>query len=895
MEQRPVLVTSEQKQKFPILIIDKTGLLGTALAEKLQEQFLIVLVSGRELEVHRNIIHIPYRKRIPLIPDNTYSHMFVIYNGEEEILDILPSFVKKSDATNSKLLFLTHLSNSSEKLTRRLSHPLYHRMQVVVYGELFGDKQIEENGVSHFIAQVRSSGRIAIPNSGLGQLYPVLFDEVLAVIIIAAFGMERKTLPVLIYPKHGITELSVARMLQKINPLLKIDFKKSKTLATISYLPHGHYYFENYDLEDRLRKLDLKPAYTPTPLPQKKRLHFSMPKRKKKNDKAFLLIGLFFFILLPFLSTLLFVGVGMASLHFSVGEAEKTNFANASQYSDVATTSFKTADTIVESFLLLDLVAKQQKDSVLRQIRVSEQLSEITHDSVSAAILLQNISQDKSTDPKNDFLHATATLKNTLLVVQKLQAEDELPEVLKKKLHDVNDMLALIENTVDTYPALLGFEGKRKYLVLFQNNMELRPAGGFIGSYGILNIEKGEIIDFNIHDVYDADGKLSDHIEPPYPLRRYLGASHWYLRDSNFALDFPTSAAQASNFLKLETGESVDGVIAIDTDFLRNMLGVFGSVTLPDYKETVTPDNFYLLTQTHAEKDFFPGSTQKKDFLRSLANALLAKFTESKKLPYQLFLNKIGESVKQKHLLFAFPDPATQQLFTVNNLSSSLWDGRKKEQPNTFLDFMGVIDANVGTNKANYYLSRALQQDVAINDKGEVTTTVKVTYENTSRKGSPFGGDYKNYVRFLIPAKASLQTVSFDNRAVAKTRAITDPADFTRNGFVPPRELEVDETQTEGKTSVGFFVIVPAGTIKSFSITYTLPAVINTQSSAFTYNLRVFKQPGTRQDPFSLFVGYPASYRLVKAGAGIADVGGKLSYSTQVSEDTIITAEFSKK
>lgn len=890
MQQRPVLVTSEQKQKFPILIIDKVGLIGTALAEKLQEQFLIVLVSGRELEVHQNIIHIPYRKRIPLIPDNVYSHMFVIYNGEEEILDVLPSFVKKADATTSKLLFISSLNNASEKLTHRLSHHFYHRMQIVFYGELFGDKFIEENGVSQFINQVRSLGRIEIPKSGLGQLYPILLDETLAVIIIAAFGMNKTVLPLLIFPKHGITELSVARMLQKINPLLRVDFNKKKSFATPYFIPHGHYYFDNYDLEDRLRKLDLTPAAAV----RQERRRFVFSKREKKYNKVFFLLGLFIFLFLPVLSALLLFGTGFISLHFAIKEAEKTNFVTASQYAGIATTSFRSADTVVESFFILDIFAKKQKSVIVERIGVSEQLSQITQDSASAAVLLQNVSQNKSNDPKNDFLHATATLKNTLLIVQKLQAEDNLPQDLKKKLHDVDSMIALLENTVDTYPSLLGFEGKRRYLILFQNNMELRPGGGFIGSYGLLDVEKGKMTDFKIYDVYDADGKLTDHIEPPYPLRRYLGAAHWYLRDSNFSLDFPTSANQAINFLKLETGESVDGVIAIDTDFLRNMLSVFGSVTLPDYKETVTRDNFYLLTQSHAEKDFFPGSTQKKDFLRSLANALLEKFTESKQIPYQRFLKELGESAKEKHLLFAFPDSATQQLFTVNNLSSALWDGRKRET-NTFLDSVGVIDTNVGTNKANFYLSRSLQQEVTINDKGEVRTTVKVIYENTSRKGSPFGGDYKNYIRFLVPAHATLQDVLFDDRSVAKTAAITDPAEFTQTGFIPPKELEVDETQIDGKTSIGFLVVVPASTIKSFSITYTLPSVIDTNLSSFTYNLRVFKQPGTRQDPFSLFVGYPPSYQLVKAGEGIVDVGGKVSYSTELSEDKFINAEFSKK
>jgi hypothetical protein len=294
-------------------------------------------------------------------------------------------------------------------------------------------------------------------------------------------------------------------------------------------------------------------------------------------------------VILPFLTPLVLVGIGVGALHISLKEAEGAKFATATQYASIANVSFRSASTIVGSLIFLDILAKEQKEGALQKIHVGEQLSETTLDTLGAAKLLQNIYANKSSDPKNDFFQANATLKNTLLVVQKLQAEDQLPKDIMAKFNEINDITAIIENTIDTYPNLLGFEGKKKYLLLFQNNMELRPGGGFIGSYGLLDVEKGDMTKFQIYDVYDADGKLTDHIEPPYPLRRYLGASHWYLRDSNFAVDFPTSAAQASNFLQLETGERVDGVIAIDTDFLRNMLAVFASVYLPDYKETVTP------------------------------------------------------------------------------------------------------------------------------------------------------------------------------------------------------------------------------------------------------------------------------------------------------------------
>src|SRR3989344_5241553 len=113
--------------------------------------------------------------------------------------------------------------------------------------------------------------------------------------------------------------------------------------------------------------------------------------------------------------------------------------------------------------------------------------------------------------------------------------------------------------------------------------MELRPGGGFIGSYGLLTFSKGKITDFSIHDVYDADGQLKGHIEPPFPIRRYLPQIHWYMRDSNWDVDFAKAASTSAYFLNAETGKTVDGVIGVDLSFVKNLLSVTGPITVSDY------------------------------------------------------------------------------------------------------------------------------------------------------------------------------------------------------------------------------------------------------------------------------------------------------------------------
>jgi hypothetical protein len=424
--------------------------------------------------------------------------------------------------------------------------------------------------------------------------------------------------------------------------------------------------------------------------------------------------------------------------------------------------------------------------------------------------------------------------------------------------------------------------------------MELRPGGGFIGSYGLTTIENGKTDRLQINDVYDADGKLTTHVEPPFGIRRYLGAPHWFLRDSNFDPDFTRNAQVAANFLQLETQKKVDGVIAVDTEFLHSLLKALGPITVADYNETVTAENFYLLTQTHAEKDFFPGSTQKKDFLRSLFNAMMLHLQEKKQVSYPALAVAFMESIRGKHLMVAFADKGVQEVYTVNNLSGAVWDARSPAD-GAFLDYLGVIDANIGANKANYYLKRTIEQKVSLGNGGTIQASVSITYENTSKKDSPFGGDYKNYLRVLLPKNAQVTAILFDNQAVKTTPAITDPAVFTKKGFLPPVALEVEQADVNGKRAVGFVHQVPAGGKKTVTITYTMPNVV-AQPSSLGYRLRVFKQPGTTADSYFLQVAYPQDYAFLSSKeSGGVDVGGKILYQTILTEDKDVVLQFSKK
>src|SRR5687768_2433537 len=98
----PLFITTEKKQStLPLLVVDKQAVLSKGLVSLLSEHFTTVLVSQKMPLPHLSrIVHVPFRRNIPSVPDNYYSSILLFYNGEKAIVDSLPSFIKKAKQNN---------------------------------------------------------------------------------------------------------------------------------------------------------------------------------------------------------------------------------------------------------------------------------------------------------------------------------------------------------------------------------------------------------------------------------------------------------------------------------------------------------------------------------------------------------------------------------------------------------------------------------------------------------------------------------------------------------------------------------------------------------------------------------------------------------------------------
>lgn len=887
------VVSEEKSNKLLTLIIDKKGLLGENLLRYIDKNIPCVLVTADENSSRDNIISIPFQKDIPEIPEGVYSHIFFVWEGKNETLHMLEPLLQKAAADNIQFVFVTDYHLFSEKLKDYI-YQHYSQATIILLGDLFGNEQYG-SVVSDMFLAAQKDKLIALNTAGLTTVYPAFFSDVVEKIGHVGFSNERKKIFLAGY-SDGITQLSVAHLLQKIDPFIKIDFTNSNEQQSV--LPEVTSLFsDSYPISRKLQDsftdfVTAKQMHTtPSTFPK-----FSAPavvkKQKKTTGKHHFIfvtvILLILFFLSPIVLTLFYAGLGGVLLKESLADGKKGNFSEAVTFATTGKTVFSLASQtqVVAGKELHALFLSSLSQMVDSFLMTGNTASVLLVDGFSAGESFSQVAKGLSVSPLSDFSQGVSSLQHALIILSQMPQEGSIDGI---KIKDITTSVQQYASVLDLLPQLFGFPQKKTYAILLQNNMELRPGGGFIGSYAIVGIDHGKIGGISLHDVYDADGQLQGHIEPPYVIRRYIPLVHWYLRDSNFDIDFLQDAKNAAFFLKLETGQQVDGVVAIDLSFMRSVLGVIGPVYVPEYNQTVTADNLFLLTEQHAEKNTFAGSSQKKDFLRALFTALQAKTTNVKNISLKNIFALL-QAVSQKHVLFGFSDTSMQAAFTANDMSSSLWDGRKT-QGNELLDFSGINEANIGINKANAFVTRQVIQTMALSDTGSISGKLAITYTNNSKPNTWPGGPYKNYLRIILPLGAKIHAIAIAGHQEQIVATVTDASIYEAKGFVPPSGLEMDSNIEEGKQVYGFIVTIPVQTTQTIDMTYTLAQKIDMTQPTLTYNMELFKQPGVDGYPYTFSLTVPSGFSVLQT-TGVTGTGNSISWDKTFDTDTQFSATF---
>lgn len=399
----------------------------------------------------------------------------------------------------------------------------------------------------------------------------------------------------------------------------------------------------------------------------------------------------------------------------------------------------------------------------------------------------------------------------------------------------IADFLPVSEEKAGRYKALLELAGyftkkddiEKTFLILFQNNLEIRPGGGYIGSFGILKIKNGEVVELQTHDLSNFDARIPDTIEPPYPMKETLRIKSWKLRDSNFSPDFPTNAIKAEEFYKMGNGEeNFDGIFAITANVLSSFLKVTGPIQVEGYSGTYDSENALISLEYQVEKGYAEQGIEKgerKSVMNLLANEIIKRagqFSYGQKIQLAEILL---DDLKQKDVQLYFKNGDLQKIIEENN-----WSGEADK--NWDKDYLMVVDANLGAYKSDYYVKRNIDYLIDLS-KETPEAVLKITYNHTAKQKDWMTNDYTDYLRVYAPKNFWLASW---------------PKDLTNPQF------KEDSPTGGGKKYFGFLISIPIGESRTFEFCYTLPKELKEG-----YDLKIQKQAGINDMPAAVHIIYP--------------------------------------
>lgn len=471
--------------------------------------------------------------------------------------------------------------------------------------------------------------------------------------------------------------------------------------------------------------------------------------------------------------------------------------------------------------------------------------------SSSAAILteaLEKIKVNKSLDGLN-LTNNLTILKNSLnLVLPDLQSAvkdlnnisiEELPAEYRDKTISLQTNLPLIVKNLEYFNSisdlllnLLGQGAKKRYLIIFQNNNELRPTGGFIGSYALIDVDRGNVtkIDIPGGGPYDLKAGLKAAIESPLPL--HVVNDRWEFQDGNWFADLPTSAEKLSYLFEKSGGPTFDGIIFINATLMKQLLSVTGPIDLPEYQLQINQSNFISTIQKEVELNYDREINRPKQIIADLTPIMINKLLQSDSQQIIQLLNLFLTALNQKEIQFYFTDYDLEKFVNQNN-----WGGKLSTTEN---DYLNIVSTNIAGEKTDAKIKQVAILKVEIQPDGSIINNLTITKTHTGLLGEPFYGVANlDYLRIYVPKGCELIKAEGFYKIPPEFFIVPNHEAYTKDPDISLIEVtkNIDPNSNteilsqENKTVFANWIKVEPGETQTVSISYKLPFKLNLKAA----------------------------------------------------------------
>lgn len=410
---------------------------------------------------------------------------------------------------------------------------------------------------------------------------------------------------------------------------------------------------------------------------------------------------------------------------------------------------------------------------------------------------------------------------------------------------------------LDASIAWLTGDTPQHILIMFQNPSEIRPGGGFLGSFAHLTLHKGSITALEVQDIYDLDGQMVKKVIPPVALQRLT--PNWGARDANWFADFPRSARKVSQFLEdsrifRDRGIRFSAVIAINVNLIRDILDIVGPLTIPQdhgAAMTVTADTFLADIQKEVE------TAQNKGIVKQATPALFEKIGTIDSAGKKRLALAVGARFARKDIMAYFVNPIMESFVTGLNAAGDLYPA-----PEAFAgSYLSVSVANIAGGKTDLNIIQSIDLTETVNRDGSVISELSVTraHATTDRPESWYRATNKAFIRiFTAPGTEELSLSG------GYARDIKPIIDYAALKYVRDPDLAAEEA----RPTISTWLDVPMGETKTISASYhrQSPLSFNTPETPYTF---AFDRQSGVEGPLSVTLYAPAGMIWKESGTAI--------------------------
>ncbi len=576
-------------------------------------------------------------------------------------------------------------------------------------------------------------------------------------------------------------------------------------------------------------------------------------------------------------------------------EADRFSFADIASWSK----RFHEIETLAEqlqsghrvAFSLAQLIPSTRTTAET----VDALLTAAQEGSAVASLLSQGIAKLSVTDgalPDERLLRfqqymeeAEPSIERLLAAVRRITPE-ALPEEYQPRVREIRSTLASLEPLLrdtqrlsDMVLALIGHHEPRTYLIVFQNEAELRPSGGFMGSFAELTLDRGAIKHLNVPGggPYDLRSQLTKRWRPPEPLQ--LVGARWEFQDANWSPDFGETARTINTFWSESGQPTLDGIIAVNSSILPKLMKLTGPITLDTYGKTVTADNVLFETQKAVELEYDREKNTPKAFVADLNKEVLARLQELPANRWSEVALLLARSLEEKETQ-VWLTRADEQ----DTARSFGWTGEWEHAPE--FDRFAMIGANIAGQKSDRMMVESLVQNVSIKSDGTITETIEAKRTHTGTSDLLFyGAQNVQYARWYVPASTLLGAAGFQAPNEALFERSTEQ-ELPFEGVVSTTRLTFDEAtldvaeEASGMILGGWLQTKPQSSTRT-ELAYTLDRRTSDMAQALrtsdaldeatdAYVLDLYAQSGKAR-AHTLRIDYPPSWKVLRSSAGLEE------------------------